>query len=187
MMALSWQWMRTDVFGSDGRSGAPHADNWRADALTLRDVVVDRGAVKARLEEYPSLERVWALSVLANDRPGVADGRALLAGSGVPFRSLLVLTHDRRRSHRRHEAVSLQEEALPWAGSPAQESVGRYVGGVRFFDAALYRDAAAELAWAAGRERVTRLCRLGLGRARDALVASEAADEGPIRGGLSGP
>lgn len=57
----------------------------------------------------------------------------------------------------------LQEEALRLASSRAREALVRYEIGVRLFDEARYRDAAAELEWAydlyraAGRERIARL------------------------------
>jgi hypothetical protein len=186
MMALSWQLMTTGVFGSGGRSSAPQAEIWRTDPLTLRDVVVDRGAMKARLGEYPSLERVWALSLLGRDQQSVAEGRALLAGSADRFRPLLVLAHACQSSHRWHEAALLQEEALRLAWSPAREALVRYEIGVRFFDEALYRDAAAELEWAydlyrtAGRERLARVCRRALERARDVLAASPVTGYGSV-------
>lgn len=182
MMALSWQFMTTGVFVGGGRAVTPLAGIWRTDPVTLRDVVVDRRAMSARLGEYPSLERVWALSLLGRDRQAVAEGRALLAGSTDRFRPLLVLAHACRRSHRWHEAALLHEEALRLASSPAREALVRYEIGVRFFDEALYRDAAAELEWAydmyraAGRERLARACRPALERAREALAASPVPD-----------
>jgi hypothetical protein len=80
MMVLSWQLMTTGVFVGHGRLTVPLAEIWRTDPVTFRDVVVDRPAMIARLGEYPSLERVWALSLLGRDRQAIAEGRVLLAG-----------------------------------------------------------------------------------------------------------
>lgn len=185
-MALSWQLMTTCVFVGGGRLALPLAEIWRTDPETLRDVVVDRQAMIARLGEYPSLERVWALSLLGRDGQAVAEGRVLLAGSADRFRPLLVLAHACRRSHRWHEAALLQEEALRLASSPAREALVRYEIGVRFFDQALYRDAAAELEWAydlyraAGRARIARLCLPALERTREVWVLSPISDHPPI-------
>jgi hypothetical protein len=182
MMALSWQLMPSGVFGKGGRSVDPEGEIWHTDPSTLRDVVVDRAAMKARLGEYPSLERVWALALLDRGEQAVAEGKALLAGSADRFRPLLVLAHAYQRQYRWHEAALLQEEALRLAHSPAMEALVRYELGRRFFDEALYRDAAAELEWAydlyrtAGRERLARVCRQALQRAREVLVATGAAD-----------
>ncbi|MGY2747683.1 hypothetical protein [Arthrobacter sp. UYCu723] len=177
MMALSWQLVTTGVFVGGGRLAVPLAEIWRVDPLTLRDVVVDRRAMSARVGEYPSLERVWASSLLGRDGQAVAEGRVLLAGSADRFRPLLVLAHACRRSRRWHETALLQEEALRLASSPAREALVRYKIGVRFFDEALYRDAAAELEWAydlyraAGRERIATLCLPTLERAREVLAS----------------
>lgn len=122
MMALSWQLMTTGAFVG-GKLAVPQAEIWRTDPVTLWDVVVDRRAMSARLGEYPSLERVWALSLLGRDGQAVAEGRVLLAGSADRFRPLLVLAHACQRSHRWHEAALLQEEALRLASSPAREAL----------------------------------------------------------------
>jgi tetratricopeptide (TPR) repeat protein len=182
MMALSWQLMATGVFGKGGRSVGPEGQIWRTDPSTLRDVVLDRAAMTARLGEYPSLERVWALSLLERGQQAVAEGRALLTASTDRFRPLLVLAHAYQRQYRWHEAARLQEEALRMAGSPAREALVRYEIGRRFFDEALYRDAAAELEWAydlyrtAGRVRLARVCLQGLQRAREVLAITGVAD-----------
>jgi hypothetical protein len=186
MIALSWQLMTTGAFVGGGRLAVPPAEIWRTDPVTLRDVVVDRQAMISRLGEYPSLERVWALSLLGRDGQAVAEGRVLLSGSADRFRPLLVLAHACWRSHRWHESALLQEEALRLASSPAREALVRYEIGVRFFDEALYRDAAAELEWAydlyrtAGRERIARLCLRALERARELLALSPMRDHPPI-------
>ncbi|WP_181037502.1 hypothetical protein [Arthrobacter sp. ZGTC412] len=51
MMALSWQLITTGVFVDGGRLAVPLAEIWRPDPVTLRDVVVDRQAMSARLGE----------------------------------------------------------------------------------------------------------------------------------------
>lgn len=181
-MALSWQLMTTGVLVGGGRTAVPPPEIWRMDPVTLQDVVVDRRAMSARLGEYPSLERVWALSLLGRDEQAIAEGRLLLAGSADRFRPLLVLAHACRRSRRWHEAALLQEQALQLVSSPAREALVRYEIGMRFFDEARYRDAAAELEWAydlyraAGRERLARLCLPALERAREVLALSMVAD-----------
>ena len=186
MMALSWQLMATGVFGKGGRSVGPEGEIWRTDLATLRDVVLDRESMTARLGEYPSLERVWALSLLDRGQQAVAEGRALLANSTDRFRPLLVLAHAYQRQYRWHEAARLQEEALRLARSPAREALVRYEIGRRLFDEALYRDAAAELEWAydlyrsAGRERLARVCHQALQRAREVLLTNGIADHRPV-------
>jgi hypothetical protein len=85
---------------------------WRADPATLRDVLVDPGAVEDRLQECPPLERVWILSLLGRDEQAVAAGRRLLADSRDRFRPLLVLAQAHQRQYQWHEAAQLHEEAL---------------------------------------------------------------------------
>ncbi|WP_454700020.1 hypothetical protein [Arthrobacter humicola] len=165
---------------------SPEGEIWRTDLATLRDVVLDRESMTARLGEYPSLERVWALSLLDRGEQAVAEGRALLANSTDRFRPLLVLAHAYQRQYRWNEAARLQEEALRLARSPAREALVRYEIGRRLFDEALYRDAAAELEWAydlyrtAGRERLARVCHQALQRAREALLTNGIADHRPV-------
>lgn len=98
---------------------------------TLRDVVVDRAAMAARLGEYPSLERVSALSVLGRGQQALAEGEALLNGSTDRFRPLLVLAHAHHHQYRWHEAAPLKEDALRLARSPAGEALPREQNGGR--------------------------------------------------------
>jgi len=56
--------MAGGVLGKGGRSVGPEGEIWHTDPSSLRDVVLDQAAMKAGLGEYPSLERVWALSLL---------------------------------------------------------------------------------------------------------------------------
>lgn len=178
--------MTTGVFTNGGRSAGQEARIWQTDPRTLREVVVDRAAMKARLGEYPSVERVWALSLLGRSGQAVAEGQQLLAGSKDRFRPLLVLAHAHQYQYRWHEAALLQEEALRLARSPATEALVRYEIGRRFFDEGRYRDAAAELDWAhdlyrtAGHERLARVCREALERTRTVLTAAGLTDHRPI-------
>jgi tetratricopeptide (TPR) repeat protein len=185
-MALSWQLMTTGVFENGGRSAGHEAKIWQTDPRTLREVVVDRKAMKARLGEYPSVERVWALSLLGHSEQAVVEGQRLLASSRDRFRPLLVLAHARWFQYQWRQAALLQEEALRLARSPAREALVRYEIGRRFFDEGRYRDATAELDWAhdlyrtAGHKRLARVCRQGLERARTVLDAAGLADNRPI-------
>jgi hypothetical protein len=182
-MALSWQLMTTGVFENGCRSAGQEAEIWRTDHRTLRDVVVDRAAMKARLGEYPSVERVWALSLLGRSEQAVVEGQLLLAGSRDRFRPLLVLAHAWWYQCHWQEAALLQEEALRMARFPAREALVRYEIGRRFFDEGRYRDAAAEFAWAsdlyraAGHERLARVCRQALERTRRVLAAAGLGEQ----------
>ncbi|MBT2598009.1 hypothetical protein J7I92_22845 [Arthrobacter sp. ISL-72] len=177
--------MATGVFGKRGRSVGPEGEIWRTDLSTLRDVVLDREAMTARLGEYPSLERVWALSLLDRGQQAVSEGRALLTNSTDRFRPLLVLAHAYQRQYQWHEAARMQEDALRLARSPAREALVRYEIGRRLFDEALYRDAAAELEWAHDlyrttvRERLARVCDQALKRAREVLLTNGIAPNDP--------
>jgi tetratricopeptide (TPR) repeat protein len=167
--------MTTGVFENGGRSAGHEAEIWRTDPRTLRDVVLDRAAMRARLGVYPSVERVWALSLLGRSEQAVVEGQLLLAGSRDRFRPLLVLAHACWYQYRWQEAALLQEEALRLARFPAREALVRYEIGRRFFDEGRYRDAAAEFDWAsdlyrtAGHERLARVCRQALERTRRIL------------------
>jgi hypothetical protein len=181
-MALSWQLMTMGVFENGGRSAGDASELWQTDPRTLREVVLDRAAMKSRLGEYPSVERVWALSLLGRSEQAVAEGQLLLAGSRDRFRPLLVLAHARWYQYQWHEAALLQEEALRLARTPTREALVRYEIGRRFLDEGRYRDAAAELDWAydlyrtAGQERLARVCRQGLERIRRVLAAAGIAE-----------
>jgi tetratricopeptide (TPR) repeat protein len=182
-MALSWQLMATGVFENGGRSAGPEAEIWQTDPVTLRDVVVDRAAMKARLGVYPSVERVWALSLLGRSEQAVVEGQLLLAGSRERFRPLLVLAHAYWYQYRWQEASLLQEEALRLARFPAREALVRYEIGRRLFDEGRYRDAAAEFDWAsdlyrtAGHKRLARVCRQALERTRRVLAAAGLGEQ----------
>jgi tetratricopeptide (TPR) repeat protein len=182
-MALSWQLMTTGVFENGGRSPGHETEIWRTDPRTLRDVVIDRAAMKARLGVYPSVERVWALSLLGRSEQAVGEGQLLLAGSREKFRPLLVLAHACWYQCHWQEAASLQEEALRLARFPAREALVRYEIGRRFFDEGRYRDAAAEFDWAsdlyrtAGHERLARVGRQALERSRRVLAAAGPVEQ----------
>lgn len=108
------------------------------------------------------------------------------------FRPLLVLAHARWYRCQWHQAALLQEEALRLARSPATEALVRYEIGRRFFDEGRYQDSAAELDWAhdlyrtAGHERLARVCRQGLERARTVLAATAGlTQDRPIYAGCA--
>jgi tetratricopeptide (TPR) repeat protein len=149
------------------------AEIWRTDPATLRDVLLDRAAVESRLEGCPALERVWMLSLLGRDEEAVAAGLRLLADSQDRFRPLLVLAQAYRRQYRWHEAAKLHEDALRMAATPAREALVRHQIGLRLFDEARYRDAAAEFEWAcdlyrtSGRYRLAKVSRQAMKRARE--------------------
>lgn len=176
--------MTPGVFENGGRSAGPAAELWQIDPRTLREVVVDRAAMKARLGEYPSVERVWALSLLGRSDQAAVEGQELLDGARDRFRPLLVLAHARWYQYQWHEAALLQEEALQLARTPTMEALVRYEIGRRFLDEGRYRDAAVELDWAydlyrtAGQERLARVCRQGLERTRRVLAASGITETG---------
>ncbi|GAC1373366.1 MAG: hypothetical protein NVSMB43_10900 [Pseudarthrobacter sp.] len=171
--------MTPGVFENGGRSAGPEADIWRTDPRTLRDVVLDRAAMKARLGVYPSVERVWALTLLGRSDQAVTEGHQLLNGSKEKFRPLLVLAHAYWYQYQWHEAALLQEEALRLARTPAREALVRYEIGRRFFDEGRYRDAAAEFQWAsdlyraAGHKRPARASRQALEHTRKVLTADQ--------------
>jgi tetratricopeptide (TPR) repeat protein len=175
--------MTTGVFENGGRSAGREAEIWQTDPGTLRDVVVDRAAMKARLGVYPSVERVWALSLLGRSEQAVVEGQLLLAGSRERFRPLLVLAHARWYQDHWQEAALLQEEALRLARSPAREALVRYEIGRRFFDEGRYREAAAEFDWAcdlyrtAGHKRLARVCRQALELTRRILASAKLGEQ----------
>lgn len=147
---------------------------WQTDPATLRDVVLDRDAMEARLEDCPPLERVWILSLLDRTREAILEGQQLLDASTDPLRPLLVLAHAYQRQYSWHEAARLQEEALCQARTRAREALVRHQIGRRLFDEARYRDAAAEFEWARDLYRTTgspgqlvQACQQGLDRARE--------------------
>ncbi|MEW1808948.1 hypothetical protein [Pseudarthrobacter sp. NPDC080039] len=142
--------MTTGAFENGGRTAGPAPEIWRTDPRTLRDVVLDRAAMKDRLGVYPSVERVWALALLGRSTQAITEGHQLLNGSKEKFRPLLVLAHAYGYQYQWHEAALLQEGALRLAHAPAREALVRYEIGRRFFDEGRYRDAAAEFDWASG-------------------------------------
>lgn len=147
---------------------------WHTDPITLRDVVLDRAAMEALLSQCPPLERVWILCLLDRPEEAVTEGRRLLDASVDPLQPLLVLAQAYRRQYAWHEAARLQEEALRLARTLSREALVRRQIGLRLFDEARYRDAAAEFEWArdlyrsAGyREHLARACQQALDRARE--------------------
>lgn len=152
----------------------------------------------ARLGVYPSVERVWALSLLGRSGQAVVEGQLLLAGSREKFRPLLVLAHAHRYQYHWQDAALLQEQALRLARFPAREALVRYEIGRRFFDEGRHRDAAGEFDWAAGlyraagQERWARVCWQALERTRkmqaeqDSVFLGRALRSGPDMQGVIG-
>jgi tetratricopeptide (TPR) repeat protein len=146
---------------------------WVMDPVTLRDVVLDADAMKARLGDCTALERVWILSLLGREEEALTEGLALLTASRERLRPLLVLAQTYQRRYQWHHAARLHEEALRLARTPATEALVRHQIGRRLFDEARYRDAAAEFEWAhdlyrtSGRDRLAELSRNCMNRARE--------------------
>lgn len=122
---------------------------WFVDPATLRDVVVDRAAMEALLEDCTDLERVWVLSLLGRGEQAVSEAQQLLAASTDPFRALLVLAYAYQRLYRWRDAAQMQERALRAARTKFREAQVRHQIGRRLFDEGLYLSAAAEFEWAA--------------------------------------
>jgi tetratricopeptide (TPR) repeat protein len=124
------------------------SDIQATDPATLRDIVLDREAMAARLETCPPPERVWILTLLGEYGQAAQEGEALLARESNRFLPLLVLARAYQGQYRWHDAARLQEEALRLARTPAREATARHQIGQRLFNEARYRDAAAEFEWA---------------------------------------
>jgi tetratricopeptide (TPR) repeat protein len=122
---------------------------WFVDPSTLRDVVVDREAMEARLGDCTDLERVWVLSLLGRGDEAVNEAQRLLEVATDPFRALLVLAYAYQRLYRWRDAAQLQERALRAARTTFREAQVRHQIGRRLFDEGLYLAAAAEFEWAA--------------------------------------
>ena len=156
-------------------------DIWRTDPATLRDVILDRKAVEARLGDCPPLERVWILSLLDRHEEALDEGHRLLESSGDRFKPLLALAHAYQRRYKWAEAARLQEEALRLSATRTKEALVRHHIGRRLFDEARYRDAAAEFEWAsdlyraAGRTRLAEVSRLAALRSREVYEYGRAS------------
>lgn len=154
---------------------------WVMDPATLRDVVLDRDAMEARLGDCTALERVWILSLLGREEESLTEGLALLAASRDRLRPLLVVAQAYQRRYQWHQAARLHEEALRLARTPATEALVRHQIGRRLFDEAHYRDAAAEFEWAhdlyrtAGRDRLARLSLRCMNRARQVQTQAHSS------------
>jgi tetratricopeptide (TPR) repeat protein len=142
---------------------------WFVDLVTLRDVVVDRDAMEARLEDCTDLERVWVLSVLGRGEEAVSEAQKVLAAARDPFRALLVLAYAYQRLYRWQDARRVQEQALRASRTKFREAQVRHQIGRRLFDEGLYLAAAAEFDWAADLSGAA-------GRLRAALTSREARD-----------
>lgn len=156
---------------------------WIMDPATLRDVVLDRDAMEARLGDCTALERVWILSLLGREEESLTEGLALLAASRDRLRPLLVLAQTYQRRYQWHQPARLHEEALRVARTPATEALLRHQIGRRLFDEARYRGAAAEFEWAcdlyrtAGRDRLARLSHRCMNRARQVQAQGNHLDD----------
>jgi tetratricopeptide (TPR) repeat protein len=142
---------------------------WFVDPATLRDVVVDRDAMEARLEDCTDLERVWVLSLLGRGDEAVSEAKELLAASTDPFRALLVLAYAYQRQYRWRDAAQVQERALRAARTKFREAQVRHQIGRRLFDEGLCLAAAAEFEWAADLFKAA-------GRPRAALTSYRAKE-----------
>ena len=128
---------------------------WRTDPSTLRDVILDAQTARERLPVCPLPERLLLLALLGQEEQALEEGFNLLNRSADRFEVLLVLAKILQREHRWHEAAQMQEQALRLATSRAREATVRHHIGLRLFDEALYRDAAAEFQWASDLYRVS--------------------------------
>ena len=128
-------------------------DVWVTDAATLREVILDRAALTARLDSCPEPERVWILAMLGRFEEAAESGEALLASASNRFHPLLVLARVYQGQYRWQEAALLQEEALRLATRRGREATVRYEIGRRLFHEAKYRDSAAEFEWSADLHR----------------------------------
>ena len=128
---------------------------WRTDPATLRDYIVDTAAARARIAVCPVPEKLRLMALLGHEEQALEEGLPLLKASADPLEVLLVLAGILQHQYRWVEAARLQEQALRLAGSPGREANVRHHIGLRLFDEALYRDAAAEFDWASDLYRVS--------------------------------
>lgn len=128
---------------------------WRTDPATLRDYIVDAAAARARIPVCPDPEKLWLMTLLGQEEQALEEGFALLESSTEPLELLLVLAGILQRRYRWGDAARLHEQALRLAGTPVREAGVRHQIGLRLFDEALYRDAAAEFQWASDLYRVS--------------------------------
>lgn len=149
---------------------------WRLDPGTLREVILDREALRGHLDSCPALERVWVLSLLGHSEESILAGQTLVAEAQDRFLPLLVLARAYQRQYAWHEASRIHEEALQLARTRIREAMVRYQIGRRLFDEARYREAAAEFEWARDLYRSSNTpgkmvgaCQAALDRARELL------------------
>lgn len=128
---------------------------WLTDPATLRDYLPDTTAARESLANCPAPERLWVMALLGQEEQALVEGAAMLDGSTDRLEILLVLAKILQRQYRWQDAARLQEQALRLAGARAREATVRHHLGLRLFDEALYRDAAAEFQWASDLFRVT--------------------------------
>lgn len=128
---------------------------WRTDPATLRDYIVDAAAARARIAVCPVPEKLRLMALLGHEEQALEEGLPLLTDCADPLELLLVLAGILQRQYRWGEAARFQERALRLAGSRDREANVRHHIGLRLFDEALYRDAAAEFQWASDLYRVS--------------------------------
>jgi hypothetical protein len=121
---------------------------WRTDPLTLRDTIMDEPAARARLSVCPLPEKLWLLALLGHEDQALDDGFSGLPGSPHRVEILLVLARIMLGKYRWRDAAQLQEQAFRLVSTRDQEALVRHNIGLRLFNEALYRDAAAEFEWA---------------------------------------
>ncbi|WP_458111730.1 hypothetical protein M1D88_15875 [Arthrobacter sp. R1-13] len=143
-------------------------DVWVTDPATLREIILDRAALTARLDSCPDLERVWILALLGRFEEAAARGEELLASASKRFHPLLALARVYQGQYRWQEAALLQEEALRLARRRAREATVRYEIGRRLFHEAKYGESAAEFEWSADLHRTA-------GRSQKRVRAAEQA------------
>lgn len=128
---------------------------WLTDPATLRDYLPDASAARESLTACPAPDRLWLMALLGQEDRALQEGFNLLPGSADRLGILLVLAKILQRQYRWRDAARLQEQALRLAGTRTREATVRHHIGLRLFDEALYRDAAAEFQWASDLYRVT--------------------------------
>lgn len=108
-------------------------DAWHLDPLTLREVIDNRGALEAALDEATPVDRVWLLRVLGRVDAAVAEGDFLLAGTSG-WRDVLVVAHAYQWRGDFARAAQLQLRALALAETPSRLATTRQHIGRRLFD-----------------------------------------------------
>lgn len=124
---------------------------WRIDPVTLREVVIDRALLTARLHTAAAADRVWLLRILGDLERSAVEGEAVLAGGGPPgaatrIRPLLLLGHTRSWQRDWERATELHTEALALATGTRWEAAAHQHWGKCLFEQGRYLEAAEEFA-----------------------------------------